>query len=105
MQFKKLDGEQKKVAAWRRKRNRLVSELLAANPKMLSYEALAEANRRMKDRDKPKATAVPATIQGEKPTPARKRHVMRCRHCGGTRPAGELWCAGCGSPWVTLRSR
>jgi hypothetical protein len=48
VQFKKLTKEQKEQKRWREKRNRLVAKLLRDNPKMLSYEALAEANRRLR---------------------------------------------------------
>ncbi|WP_439631402.1 hypothetical protein [Gemmata sp.] len=44
-QFQKLTTGQKRIATWRRRRNALVSKLLAGNPRMLSFEALAEANR------------------------------------------------------------
>lgn len=93
MQFMKLDQKQREIAAWRRKRNSMVSELLKANPKMLSYEALAEANRLMSSRQKTAPT----------PKPQNARGMLTCRPCGRKRSVGELFCA-CSSPWVKLRS-
>lgn len=48
MQFKKLTNEQKGIKAWRRRRNALVAKLLAADPRLSSADALAQANRMMR---------------------------------------------------------
>lgn len=48
MQFKKLDARQRSLKRWRERRNALVAKLLRENPRMLSAEALAEANRLMR---------------------------------------------------------
>jgi hypothetical protein len=48
MQYKKLTADQKQVKRWRAKRNRLVSQLLAADPRLLREDALREANRVMR---------------------------------------------------------
>lgn len=52
MQFKKLTADHKNELRWKAKRNRSVSKLLAENPKMLSTEALAEANRQMREAER-----------------------------------------------------
>jgi len=54
MQWHQKPPAQRKADRWKRKRNRIVSQLLAKNPHMLSYEALARANKIMKSFDKPK---------------------------------------------------
>lgn len=49
------------------------------------------------------AMSSPTPSEGEPPVTVRGRCLLRCRHCGRTRPAGELFCPGCRSPWVVTR--
>lgn len=50
MQYQKLTAEQKRIRKWRLKRNALVAKLQRADPKLTSAAALAEANRRLRDK-------------------------------------------------------
>lgn len=53
---------------------------------------------RGKQRPQGRTTKAAPTATAE----TRKRAVLTCRHCGGKRPAGELFCHGCSSPWVVV---
>jgi hypothetical protein len=50
MQYKRLNPGQKRILAWRGRRNRLVDELLAADRHLSREEALKKANRQLRKR-------------------------------------------------------
>lgn len=44
MQYNQLTAKERRDKAWTRKRNALVNRLLKRNPRLLSFEALRQAN-------------------------------------------------------------